>query len=169
MTKPFDVITEYLDHLEWRYVPHEGEGMIKFGLAAQNCKLDCLVHVIEDQEFVLFFTVLPILVPENKRLSIAEYITRANYGLNAGCFEMDFEDGEVRFRTYANTDSNALNIEIVRHLLHTNVQTMDKYSPGLMKVVYGNISPSDAVKEVENANDDEEDDDTNRLLKDLLE
>ena len=40
-----------------------------------------------------------------------------------------------------------------------------------MKVLYGNLSPLQAVEEVEEGDDDDdaEDEDTDRLLKDLLE
>ena len=41
----------------------------------------------------------PITVPEEKRTAISEFITRANYGLTNGNFEMDFSDGELRYKT----------------------------------------------------------------------
>ena len=37
--------------------------------------------------------------PEEMRVPMAEFLTRANYGLRIGNFEMDFEDGEVRYKS----------------------------------------------------------------------
>ena len=34
---------------------------------------------------------------EIKRQDIAEYLTRANYGMVMGNFEMDYSDGEIRY------------------------------------------------------------------------
>jgi hypothetical protein len=166
-----ELITEYLETLEWRFNVEDDKEIVRFGIAAQNTKLDCIVHVLNDQDFVLFFSIFPIPIPEEKRLLIAEYITRANYGLNAGNLELDFKDGEVRYRTYCNTDGDSLNEEVAKHLIHVNIQTMDRYSAGIMKVLYGNLSPLQAVEEVEEGDDDDdaEDEDTDRLLKDLLE
>lgn len=170
MSAPLELITEYLESLEWRFTIEEDKEIVRFGIAAQNTKLDCIVHILTDQDFILFFSLFPIPIPEEKRLAIAEYITRANYGLNAGNLELDFKDGEVRYRTYCNTDADGLNEEIIKHLIHVNIQTMDRYAAGIMKVLYGNYSPLQAVEEVEanDEDDEEEDEDTDRLLKDLL-
>lgn len=169
MSRELSLITEYLDTLEWRYTLDEEKEIIRLGVATQTCKLDCIVHFLPEQNFLLFFSILPILVPENKRHEIAEYITRANYGLNAGNLEMDFDDGEIRYRTYSNTDDESLNGEVIKHLIHTNIQTIDRYASGIMNVIYGNTTPKDAVEAVEsNEDDDEDDEDAMRFLKDLL-
>lgn len=40
----------------------------------------------------------PLLVPGGCRTAAAETIARANYGLRLGKFEMNLDDGEVRFQ-----------------------------------------------------------------------
>ncbi len=168
MSKELSLITDYLESLEWNYNIDEEKEIVRLGVATQTCKLDCIIHHLPEQNFILFFSILPILVPQNKRTEIAEYITRANYGLNAGNLEMDYEDGEIRYRTYANTDDNSLNVEIAKHIIHTNIQTMDRYASGIMNIIYGNMSPKEAVDMAENSEDDDDDDEASRFLKDLL-
>ncbi|MCC7222252.1 MAG: YbjN domain-containing protein [Chitinophagales bacterium] len=170
MSHNLQLAIRYLESLEWRFMVEEEQEIIRLDISVPNAKLDCILHVLPKQEFILFFSLFPIPIPEEKRLLIAEYITRANYGLNAGNLELDFKDGEVRYRTYCNTDNDSLNEEIIRHLIHVNIQTMDRYAAGIMKVLYGNQTPLQAIEEVEIENDDEDDDDedTNQLLKDLL-
>jgi len=46
----------------------------------------------------LIFTVAPVVIPEEHRLKMAEFISRANYGLILGNFEIDFLAGELRFK-----------------------------------------------------------------------
>ncbi len=166
------LVINYLELLEWRFIVEEEQEMIRLGISVKNAKLDCILHVLPKQDFILFFSLFPIPIPEEKRLQISEYITRANYGLNAGNLELDFKDGEVRYRTYCNTDNNSLNEEIIKHLIHVNIQTMDRYAAGIMKVLYGNQTPLQAIEEVEEYDDEDDDDDsdedTDRLLKDLL-
>lgn len=89
-------------------------------------------------------------VPPKKRIEIAEFLTKVNYGLIAGNFEMDFQDGEVRYKTYAiNGENNPLNSELIGQLIFVNVMTMDKYLPALMSVLYANVSIDLAIQQTE--------------------
>ena len=38
-----------------------------------------------------------------------------------------------------------------KHTVYAKVLTMDRYYPGRMKVIYGEVSPAEAVKSVEQA------------------
>ncbi len=98
---------------------------------------------------VLFYSVMPFTVPAEKRLAVAEFITRANYGLILGNFELDFNDGEVRYKTSVEVTGGELADYLLRPLLYTNVLMMDKYLPGILAVVYGDVSPAEAVAQVE--------------------
>src|SRR5438552_11284376 len=68
--------------------------------ALQHATHRCRVIPIENerQQF-LFYSLCPVRVPQQSRAAISEFVTRANSGLIIGNFEMDFADGEVRFRT----------------------------------------------------------------------
>ena len=81
----------------------------------------------------------------------AEYLTRANYGLSIGNFEMDFEDGEVRYKTSIDVEGGELTQGMIKNLVYSNCATTDRYLHGLMKVVYGNADPASAVRDAEAA------------------
>ncbi|MBC7340390.1 MAG: YbjN domain-containing protein [Firmicutes bacterium] len=97
----------------------------------------------------MFYSVCPVNVPEGKRLAVAEYLTRANYGLVIGNFEMDFRDGEVRYKTSIDVEGAEIAPALVRNLVYANVITMDRYLPGLLGVIYGNLTPEQAIAQVE--------------------
>ena len=82
---------------------------------------------------------------------MAEFITRANFGMIIGNFELDYSDGEIRYKTSVDVEEVEVTDPLVRHLIYANVLTMDKYFPGLMRVLYGGISPVEAIEEVEAA------------------
>jgi hypothetical protein len=117
--------------------------------AGQNGELVCFAQVRVELEQFLFYAVLPVRVPENMRLAMAEYLTRANYGLRIGNFEMDFEDGEVRYKSSLDFEGESLNYSLLRNTIYPAVQTMDRYIPGMMGVIYGGKSPEQAIDEVE--------------------
>jgi hypothetical protein len=112
----------------------------------------CYAQVVEDEETAqfIFYSVCPVNVPENKRLSVAEFITRANYGLLIGNFELDLVDGEVRFKTSIDVKDDRLSSALFQPLVYTNVVMMDRYLPGIMAVIYGGVSPENAIAQIEN-------------------
>jgi len=95
------------------------------------------------------YSICPIRAPEDKRPAVAEFLTRANYGLLIGNFEMDFEDGEIRYKTSIDVEGDRLSPALLRQLTYANVVTMDRYLPGIMSVIYGNVTPVEAIAQIE--------------------
>jgi hypothetical protein len=69
--------------------------------------------------------------------------------MRVGNFELDYEDGEVRFKTSLDVENVELSHDLVSNHVYANVWTMDRYLPALFGVIYGNISPKDAVDQIE--------------------
>lgn len=103
----------------------------------------------EQQEQLSFYAVCPNRVPEESRGKIAEFITRANYGLKNGNFEMDYSDGEVRYKTFIDIEGGTLTPKMIENLLFANIATVDRYYPGIAKVLYADVSPEAAVEQIE--------------------
>ncbi len=122
-------------------LPFQGKG------GRWNCYAQ--IRVTRDVEQILFYSVLPLNVPADKLSAIAEFITRANYGMALGNFELDFNDGEVRYKTSIDVTDTEITGNLLRPLIYTNVLMMDKYMSGLMAVVYADMSPAEAVKQIE--------------------
>ncbi len=141
----------YLQELKWRYQRDPERELVHFGLNGTNGALRVMIHVVPELEIVKCFTTYPLRVPEAQRPAIAEYLTRANYGLTLGNFEMDFADGEVRFRTSMNTDGGAINAAVAAQLLQQNISTADRYRTGLMRVLNADRTPLAAIAEAEAA------------------
>ena len=72
-----------------------------------------------------------------------------NYGVVIGNFEMNFYDGEIRYKTSIDVEGDRLTPALVKHLIYTNVATMDKYLPGIMSMIYGNLSAEEAISRIE--------------------
>jgi hypothetical protein len=117
--------------------------------SGKNGEVACFAQVrVEIQQF-LFYGMLPIHVPEHMRGVMAEYLTRANYGLRIGNFEMDYVDGEVRFKSSLDFEGEALTTNLIRNAIYPAVQTLDRYLPGALAVIYGGKAPEAAIAEIE--------------------
>jgi hypothetical protein len=72
------------------------------------------------------------------RLAAAETVARANYGLGLGKFELDFDDGEVRFQMSQILVDDAVGQAVINRMIGTTVNTLYTYLPALLSVNYAN-------------------------------
>jgi hypothetical protein len=144
-----DMVYEFLQQDEWN--PRRmGEQPIFSGrVNADNGNWLYFAQVREEQEQVIFYSVLQTFIPEDRRSAVAEFMTRVNYNLLMGNFEMDFEDGQVRFRTSIDVEGGQLTPIMVRNLAYTNVAVMNRYLPGVLEVAFDRVLPGEALARAE--------------------
>jgi len=118
---------------------------VRFIVTSEHTRVECTLEAYEETERVCLLATYPALVPDHKRLAAAEYLTRANFGILLGNFELDMDMGLVRFKTSADVESIALTPTFMKNLFESNLTTATKYYPGLMKVIYANMDPADAL------------------------
>ena len=151
MGEMFETVVDFFKQLGWPTTPVGSQPILRIGdYAGEHGRFTCFAQVVEEQQQFVFYSLCPIVVPEGKRTAMGEFVNRANYGLILGNFEMDYQDGEVRYKTSATTDGAPLNATLLGQLVQVNVLTLDKYLPGIMNVIYGQTTPADAVVQIEN-------------------
>lgn len=98
-----------------------------------------------DRSCVLALAMLPVRVPERRRAAVAEALCRINYVTGNGAFEMDFRDGEMRVRTFADLGAGYADA-IVDRALGTAIGAADRYFAALMAVAFGSADPARVVE-----------------------
>jgi hypothetical protein len=132
------------------WFPQELESnLFRVTYAGKNGKFVCFAQLRFDKSQLLFYVMSPINCPMLKSPNLAEYLTRANWGLRIGNFEMDYSDGQIRYKTSIDYDGFELNDHMIRNLLYPAIQTADRYLPGIMHVIFGNKTPEEAIIEIE--------------------
>ena len=148
----FDDLVEFFTGDEWSPEQIEDQPVLKMDFEGDNGKWTCLAFAYDERERVVFASVLPVEIPdEEKRAEIAEYITRANFGMEIGNFEMDYSDGSVQFRTSVDIEGGELTPKMIQNLAYVNVTVTDQYLPGLAMVLEGDATPEEAIAKVENS------------------
>lgn len=147
----FEQVQSYFSREEWDYQQLEGETVLRLGYIAPNNMWTCYAQVKEADAIFIFYSIAPVEIPVKKRRLASEYLTRANFGLVYGNFEMDFESGLVRYKTSIDVEDDRLSYELFRPVVWANIFTMERYLPGLQAVVYEDARPEDAIREVEAA------------------
>ena len=75
-----------------------------------------------------------------------EYITRVNYAISFGSFEMDLDDGALYCRATCAVEDGVLTTEMVTTLAIVGVWAFDKYYPPMLEIVYAKRSVADAMR-----------------------
>lgn len=145
----FAIVKEFLTEDGWHPEQLENEYIFRSHFLGSNGDYRCYSQIRIELEQFIFYAVAGVKVPEERRGQVAEYITRANYGLRIGNFEMDYSDGEIRYKSSLDFEGEHLSVNWLKHAIYPAVQTIDRYMPGIMGVIYGDKSPQDAIKEVE--------------------
>lgn len=149
------IFTALVDHLiedGWKFEIIEGQTALKFPVRGKSGRLNVYADVDEDREILAFYSYLPANVPPERFADMAEFITRANYGMRIGNFEMDYRDGELRYKTSLDIEGGELTSKLIENLLGANLSTMDRYFHGLMRVIYGDSTPAQLIESIENPN-----------------
>lgn len=134
---------------QWQLQPNEGAKALCVSFTGEFGEWNCYALPREDEQEFLFYSLAPFLVPEEQRQRVAEFICRANVGLVIGNFELDFDDGEVRFKTSIDVTESELDTPLIRNLVYSNVSTFDRYLPGLLAVITDSASPKEIIAELE--------------------
>jgi hypothetical protein len=145
----FEEIVNFFKEDNWPFVQIEGEPLLQMVFQGDNGKWTCYAKARDDQEQFVFYSVCPVNAPDSKRLAVAEFLTRANSGMIIGNFEMDFEDGEIRYKTSIDVEGDSLSSALIKRLVYANVMMIDAYLPGIMSVIYGDVEPKDAITQIE--------------------
>ncbi len=112
-----------------------------------------LAQLISVEGRFVFYIDFKEKAPEDTRPSVAEFITRANYGVIIGNFELDYEDGTVRFKTSVDFEGLQLAPALVRNVVRAGHQGVMVYGRELVNVMRRSKAPAQAVIDADSAAD----------------
>ena len=147
MATLLESVINYFQSDEW---PIElANGNIRTAFQGENGQWTCHGWIREEEKQFVFYSLCPLKVPEGRCPDVSEFVTRANYGMVIGNFEIDLNDGELRYKTSIDIEGGELSLGMFRQLVVTNVMIMDRYLPGIMAVITGAQSPAQAIAQIE--------------------
>lgn len=152
MKHTIDLIKNFFEKGNWKYDYKEyDETHVVFssGVNMNNAIGSLRIFVVVRQDYYLVNVLFNSAVEEKYYNQVAEYLHRANYGMNNGNFEFDFEDGEVRYKTFANFDGVQLSDDIVTDSILIPIFMFDKYGKNLLRLMLGEGNPKELIEEAE--------------------
>ena len=150
VTNVTDSVREYYDSQGWKYLYDEEKGLFSMLMEFSAEEIDaCEVHtVVRDEERFTTFVTLPFKIPEKKRGLCATYLSHVNYKLLQGCFEMDFRDGEVQYKSTCFCGNIRLEPLYIKQYIDVGICMTETYGPGLVAVLFKDRTIDDVLERV---------------------
>ena len=153
-----NLVKEFLVDDEWHFSFDENTGVFDFGLRVKSKiqKINYIVDVHEDE--IVVYGMCPIGADHtdtNMMAQMAEFICRANYGLKNGCFELDFRDGEIRFRSFIDCEDVMPSTEVIKNSIHCTAAMFKRYAPGIVDIIFSGCTAKEAIAKCEKSPEDE--------------
>ena len=155
-----DAVRDWLDQDDWRYEFDAEETLIRLNVTLDSkIKKAHIVFLFKEDCYTLYATA-PINGDTDDLTELNKFIAMANYGLRNGNFELDFRDGEIRYKTFVNCDGlETLPKEIIKDSLLAACFTLDRYGNGLAALAMGFSDAETEIKKVEGRSESDESED----------
>ena len=110
--------------------------------------LQCIAHAREDVGQFAFYSRFPSYVTIEHRPEMLNLLSRINYRLMIGNFEMDPSDGELNFKTSLDLAGVNYDGKLFDNCMKQNIETMQRWMSAIYSVNSGELDSIDAMETV---------------------
>ena len=143
------------EELNFSFDEDNGLFGLNFTIEGPIHSLDFFIE-IRDSNYVVY--AVPPIVADAKNSSvmaaIAEFICRANYGLVYGNFDIDFSNGEIRYRVFVDCDGITPSKDMIKSSILVILSVFERYAPGIAAVLFGSANPEEQINKIEAAEEE---------------
>jgi hypothetical protein len=149
MNAAYEKLIQHLDNHNIGYWSRSEDSSICADFRGEVGTYRVFARIDADDSLFQVFGYSPVRVPKGSRPAVAETVVRVNHCLKVGKFEMDYDEGELRFHAAQILPDDNLEDETIQRLMGTTMAMLNTYLPAFLSVVYGNELPKDAVRHAE--------------------
>lgn len=137
------VVEAYFHQSGWTFERVDQSAVVA-PIDTERGRLMCIASV-NDQRF-LCESRYSFVVPQMKRMLVAEFATRANCQIEEGSISMNLDDGDVGVRTSFALGGCDWNPAVVGSVMRHHLEIADRWLPGVAVVCFADISPQRALR-----------------------
>ena len=143
---PFEVLLDYCRDNRIAYRSNVEMKLVAFSVNGADALYELGLQVTPNDQILQVTLEIPVAAAHQEmRSMVAEVAARANYRLLFGHFDLDMDNGRLRYRVGHVIGSAALSNETIMALIGMALEMADRYFPALMTVMFAGHIPSDAV------------------------
>lgn len=148
--RAFGVVREVLHGIGWNPVETEYEGVLKIDFSSDQIPIsEALAEVRLDYERFIYYLNFADRAEPKWRGATMEFVTRANFDMITGNFELNLDSGLVRFKSSIDFTSSELSGRLVRNVITSAMDVVEHYAEALVSVLEGRKAVEVALRSVE--------------------
>ena len=149
-----DAVRDWLDGDDWHYEYMAEKQLIKMGISLKSKIKSGTIFIDFKEDCYLVYLYAPISGDKDNLDELTKYLTMVNYGLFNGNFELDVNDGEIRYKTYVNCDElETLPDQIIKDSIYVGCVMMDRYGDGIAALALGFSDAETEINKAEHRDD----------------
>lgn len=145
----FSNLTNYLNSNDIQYAAVKKQTAVAFSMKAENGIFQCFAEVKEELNIFIFYSTFGFVIPENRRVFFCELLTRINCGLVMGNFELDMNEGELRYKTSIDYEGGDLIDKFIENIISSNLSVIDSYCDVILHSINSELSAKDLLQKYE--------------------
>ena len=150
-----DAVRDWLDGEDWHYEYDADRQVIRSGVSLSSKIKSCKILILFHDDSYTVYLCAPISGDVDDLNELNKYLARANYGLRNGNFELDWDDGEIRYKVYVNCEGlETLPEVIVQESVLCGCAMMERYGNGIAALALGFSDADTEIQKAENSEDD---------------
>jgi hypothetical protein len=132
----FETLRKVLTQIDWSSDPDEENASFYIDFGSPHTPVsDAIAAIAIEAEQFLFYVNIGPMAPPERRDEVARFISRVNWELSIGNFEMDHEDGFVRFRSSIAFSNTVLTEALIRNAILAAMEVIEIYADPVVDVL----------------------------------
>lgn len=160
----FAALCQYCEQDGWPLQVDRETQTLRTRFGGDTTHYDALMRVDPEREVLLLLVPFYLRAPQGEppdgvRLRLLELLLQVNYEILYGNFELDLDDGEIRFRLSIPFSGGTVTLATFQRCGRAMVFACDHYFPAFQRVLWGELTPSQALASLDGPTPDREADD----------
>jgi hypothetical protein len=140
-----ETIMRVINSRNWRHARYTRFPMVELSLNCAHSTVRMVATAREKEHQVIVCAWMAPKVPPERRVAVAEFFSRLNITYYVGSFDVDLDDGGVRFRVGLDVEGGELTDQMALNLFVMTAYVADLHHERVMRVIYGGADPKAAM------------------------
>ena len=148
--KALKTVKKVLTDTGWKPEETEKEGVLRIDFSEDDIPIaDALAEVRIEYERFLYYLNFKDRAPAKYRSETMEFVTRVNFDLVIGNFELNLDHGLVRFKSSVDFTATELTPSLIRDAIKSAMDAVETYADAIVEVMNGKKKALQALNDAE--------------------
>src|ERR1041384_7840700 len=144
-TTGYQMVIEHFKRNGWNFQADATRSMLHAFFQLRNGAVRCIVGVDPSDDFIQVAILLPVAVPAERRSPAGELCVRLSSTLKMGRFDLNYQNGELRFNASCPYPKGELKDEVIRRVIGVSLATVEQQFLAFAATLYANALPAVAA------------------------